>query len=170
MSGIDLRVRVGQGLDVHALVAGRPLWLGGVEIPFDRGLAGHSDGDVLLHAVTDAILGALGEGDLGAHFPSSDESLRGIASAELLTRVVARMGEAGYAVGNLDATILAQVPRLAPHQPAMRKQLAEWLGTGESAVNLKLTSTDGLGAIGREEGIGAQAVVLLVAMEGEGSE
>ncbi len=170
MSRIDLRIRVGQGTDVHALVADRPLWLGGVEIPFDRGLAGHSDGDVLLHAVADAILGALGEGDLGAHFPSSDESLRGIASAELLARVVARMGEAGYAVGNLDATILAQVPRLAPHQPAMRKQLAERLGTSESAVNLKVTSTDGLGAIGREEGIGAQAVVLLVAIEEEGSE
>ena len=163
-------IRIGQGTDVHALVAGRPLWLGGVEIPFDRGLAGHSDGDVLLHAVADAILGALGEGDLGAHFSSSDESLRGIESAELLARVVARMREAGYAVGNLDATILAQVPRLAPHQPAMRKQLAEQLDTGESAVNLKVTSTDGLGAIGREEGIGAQAVVLLVAVEGVVSE
>ena len=109
-----LHSRIGQGTDVHALVAGRPLLLGGVEIPFDRGLAGHSDGDVLLHAVADAILGALGEGDLGRHFPSSDESLRGIASAELLARVVARMSGAGYAVGNLDATILAQVPRLAP--------------------------------------------------------
>ena len=165
-----LHSRIGQETDVHALVAGRPLLLGGVEIPFDRGLAGHSDGDVLLHAVADAILGALGEGDLGRHFPSSDESLRGIASAELLARVVARMSGAGYAVGNLDATILAQVPRLAPHQPAMRKQLAEQLGVDGSAVNLKVTGTDGLGAIGREEGIGAQAVVLLVAVDGEGSQ
>lgn len=161
-------VRIGQGVDFHRLVADRPLWLGGVELPFDRGLAGHSDGDVLLHAVADAILGALGLGDLGAHFPSSDESLRGVASAELLARVVARMAAAGYRLGNLDATILAQVPRLSPHQPAMRKRLAEILGADEAAVNLKVTSTDGLGAIGRQEGIGAQAVVLLIPQEGDG--
>ncbi|MEE2663311.1 MAG: 2-C-methyl-D-erythritol 2,4-cyclodiphosphate synthase [Myxococcota bacterium] len=161
-------VRIGQGVDFHRLVADRPLWLGGVELPFDRGLAGHSDGDVLLHAVADAILGALGLGDLGAHFPSSDESLRDVASAELLARVVARMAAAGYRLGNLDATILAQVPRLSPHQPAMRKRLAEILGADEAAVNLKVTSTDGLGAIGRQEGIGAQAVVLLIPQEGDG--
>lgn len=161
-------VRIGQGVDFHRLVADRPLWLGGVELPFDRGLAGHSDGDVLLHAVADAILGALGLGDLGAHFPSSDESLRDVASAELLARVVARMAAAGYRLGNLDATILAQVPRLSPHQPAMRKRLAEVLGADEAAVNLKVTSTDGLGAIGRQEGIGAQAVVLLIPQEGDG--
>lgn len=161
-------VRIGQGVDFHRLVADRPLWLGGVELPFDRGLAGHSDGDVLLHAVADAILGALGLGDLGAHFPSSDESLRGVASAELLARVIARMAAAGYRLGNLDATILAQVPRLSPHQPAMRKRLAEILGADEAAVNLKVTSTDGLGAIGRQEGIGAQAVVLLIPQEGDG--
>lgn len=161
-------VRIGQGVDFHRLVADRPLWLGGVELPFDRGLAGHSDGDVLLHAVADAILGALGLGDLGAHFPSSDESLRGVASAELLARVIARMAAAGYRLGNLDATILAQVPRLSPHQTAMRKRLAEILGADEAAVNLKVTSTDGLGAIGRQEGIGAQAVVLLIPQEGDG--
>jgi len=160
-------MRIGQGVDFHRLVADRPLWLAGVELPFDRGLAGPSDGDVLLHAVADAILGALGLGDLGAHFPSSDESLRGIASAELLGRVTATMAAAGYRLGNLDATILAQVPRLSPHQEAMRKRLAEIVGADQAAVNLKVTSTDGLGAIGREEGIGAQAVVLLVARQGD---
>ena len=154
--------RIGQGIDFHQLVAGRALWLGGVEVPFDRGLEGHSDGDALLHAIADAILGALGEGDLGAHFPSSDESLRGIASAELLLRVAATMRGAGYRLGNLDATILAQVPRLSPHQPAMTKRVAELLGAEPGRVNLKVTSTDRLGAIGREEGIGAQAIVLLV--------
>ena len=154
--------RIGQGIDFHQLVAGRALWLGGVEVPFDRGLEGHSDGDALLHAIADAILGALGEGDLGAHFPSSDESLRGIASAELLLRVAATMRAAGYRLGNLDATILAQVPRLSPHQPAMTKRVAELLGAEPGRVNLKVTSTDRLGAIGREEGIGAQAIVLLV--------
>jgi 2-C-methyl-D-erythritol 2,4-cyclodiphosphate synthase len=158
---------VGQGVDFHRLVADRPLWLGGIEIPFDRGLEGHSDGDALLHALADAILGALGEGDLGAHFPSSDESLRGIASAELLSRVVARMTGAGHRLANVDATILAQVPRLAPHQSAMRKRVAEILRVDPAQVNLKLTSTDGLGAIGREEGIGAQAVVLLMRARGE---
>ncbi len=160
--------RIGHGVDFHRLVVGRALWLGGVELPCDRGLAGHSDGDALLHAVADAILGALGQGDLGARFPSSDASLRGIASAELLGRVVATMAAEGYRLGNLDATILAQVPRLAPHQPAMRKRLAEILDADEARVNIKVTSTDGLGAVGREEGIGAEAVVLLFAQEGDG--
>ena len=137
-------------------------------MPFDRGLAGHSDGDALLHAVTDAILGALGEGDLGARFPSSDERLRGVASGDMLAQVVASMTAAGYRLGNLDVTILAEVPLLSPHQPAMRKRLAELLAADEKRVNLKVTSTDGLGAIGRGEGIGAQAVVLLVADPAEG--
>jgi 2-C-methyl-D-erythritol 2,4-cyclodiphosphate synthase len=162
--------RIGQGVDFHRLVAGRPLWLGGVEVPFDRGLEGHSDGDALLHAVADALLGALGEGDIGAHFPSSDESLRGIASSQLLTRVVAIMRGAGYRVGNVDATILAQAPRLAPHQEAMRSRLAALLGVEEASVNLKVTSTDGMGAIGREEGIAAQAVALLVAEGSPGAD
>ena len=154
-------MRIGQGFDVHKLVPGRPLVLGGVPIPHDRGLEGHSDGDALLHAVTDAILGALGEGDLGRHFPSSDESLRGIDSGILLARVVELMRERGFGLGNLDATVIAQAPRLAPHQEAMQKRLAELLASEPDRINLKVTSTDHLGAIGREEGIAAQAVVLL---------
>lgn len=156
-------MRIGQAIDVHALVADRPLWLGGVEIPFERGLEGHSDGDALLHAVANAILGALGDGDLGRHFPSSDERWRGIASGELVTRVVARMRSAGFGVGNLDATIVAQVPRLSPHQPAMQGRIAALLGVSPTRINIKVTSTDRLGAIGRGEGIAALAVVLLEA-------
>lgn len=156
-------MRIGQALDVHALVAGRPLWLGGVEIPFELGLEGHSDGDALLHAVANAILGALGDGDLGRHFPSSDERWRGIASGELVKQVVARMKSAGFGLGNLDATIVAQVPRLAPHQPAMQGRIAALLGVSAARINIKVTSTDRLGAIGRGEGIAALAVVLLEA-------
>ena len=154
-------MRIGQAIDVHALAAGRPLWLGGVEIPYERGLVGHSDGDALLHAVANAILGALGEGDLGWHFPSSDERWRGIASSELVTRVVARMRAARFKLGNLDATIVAQVPRLSPHQSAIQARVAALLGATPAQVNIKLTSTDQLGAIGRGEGIAAMAVVLL---------
>lgn len=156
-----MSVRIGQGYDVHALAEGRRLVLGGVEIPSDRGLAGHSDGDVVLHAVADAVLGALGEGDLGRHFPSSDESLRGIASRELLLRVMALARKAGFGVGNCDVTVIAEAPRLAPYQAAMRSAVALALGVPEAQVNVKVTSTDGLGAIGRGEGIAAQAAVLL---------
>ncbi len=156
-----MRIRVGQGFDVHALVPGRRLVLGGVDVPSERGLAGHSDGDALLHAVTDAVLGALGEGDLGRHFPSDDPSLEGIASGELLGRAMALADQAGYRVGNCDATVIAQQPRLAPHQAAMRKGVAEGLRAPEDRVNVKVTSTDRLGAIGRGEGIAAIAVVLL---------
>lgn len=154
-------MKVGQGFDSHALVSGRPLVLGGIEIPHDRGLEGHSDGDVLLHAVTSALLGALGEGDLGRHFPSSDASLAGVPSAALLSRVVARARERGYVLGNLDTTVVAQAPRLAPHQGAMRERIAKLLDAAPERVNVKITSTDGLGAIGRGEGIAAFAVVLL---------
>lgn len=163
MSQTGSAMRIGQAIDVHALAAGCPLWLGGVEIPFERGLVGHSDGDALLHAVASAILGALGEGDLGRHFPSSDERWRGVASSELLTRVVARMRAARFTLGNLDATVVAQVPRLAPHQPAMQARVAALLGAAPGQVNIKVTSTDALGAIGRGEGIAAMAVVLLEA-------
>ncbi len=155
--------RIGQGFDVHALVPDRPLLLSGVEIPHDRGLAGHSDGDALLHAVADAILGALGLGDLGRHFPSSEERWRGVASGEILSRVVAEMKSAGFQIGNVDATIVAQAPRLAPHQDAMRTTLADLLEAESARVNLKVTSTDRLGAIGRGEGIAGIAVVLLEA-------
>lgn len=155
-------VRVGQGFDVHRLVSGRPLWLGGVEIEHSQGLEGHSDGDALLHAIADAILGAMGAGDLGTHFPSSEERWRGVASREILTQVAARMREGGFDLGNVDATVIAEAPRLAPHQQAMRARIAESLTVSEECVNLKVTSTDGLGALGRGEGIAAQAVVVLV--------
>lgn len=154
-------MRVGQGFDVHQLVEGRRLVLGGVEIPFERGLEGHSDGDALLHAVSDAILGAIGAGDLGRHFPSSDERWRGADSGEILAEVVAKMAAAGWGLENVDATIIAQAPRLSPHQPAMAERLTALLGTTPDRVNLKLTSTDALGAIGRGEGIAGMAVVLL---------
>lgn len=154
--------RVGQGFDAHQLVVGKKLWLAGVEVPHDRGLEGHSDGDALLHAVADAILGALGEGDLGRHFPSSDPSLKGIASGEIVRQVVALMTQRGYAIGNLDSTIIAQAPRLSPHQEAMHARLCALLEAVPGDVNLKVTSTDRLGAFGRGEGIAALASVLLV--------
>lgn len=153
--------RIGHGFDAHGLVAGRPLRLGGVEVPHERGLEGHSDGDVLLHAVTSAVLGALGEGDLGQHFPSSDPALAGVASSRLLARVTERMAERGLALGNLDATLVAQVPRLAPHLAKMRTAIAAILGADPERVNVKVTSTDHLGSIGRGEGIAAYVVVLL---------
>ncbi len=160
-------LRIGQGFDAHRLLPGRPLVLGGVAIPHDRGLAGHSDGDVLLHAIADALLGALGEGDLGRHFPSSDPGLEGIASREILGRVAARARDAGLELVNLDATVIAQEPRLAPHQPKLRTTVADILEVPEERVNVKVTSTDGLGATGRGEGIAALAVVLLAAAGGE---
>ncbi len=154
-------MRIGQGFDTHRLVVGRPLVLAGVEIPHSLGLEGHSDGDVVLHAVCDAILGALGQGDLGRHFPSSDDSLRGVQSRTLLGRVVVMMEEHGYRIGNLDVTLIAQAPRLAPHQQAMHESLVSSLCSDPERVNLKLTSTDALGALGREEGMASLAVVLL---------
>jgi len=155
-------VRIGQGFDAHPLVEGRALVLGGVEVPHSRGLEGHSDGDALLHAVANALLGALGEGDLGRHFPSSDPGLQGIASTEILRQVANRVADAGLALGNLDATLIAQEPRLAAHLEAMEGVIADALKTQRSRVNVKVTSTDHLGAIGRGEGIAALAVVLLV--------
>jgi 2-C-methyl-D-erythritol 2,4-cyclodiphosphate synthase len=161
-------VRIGQGFDVHRLVEGRVLRLAGVEIPSDRGLEGHSDGDVALHGVASAILGALGEGDLGRHFPSSDPALAGIDSAEILQRVVERMRARGQRIGNLDCTLIAQAPRLAPFQSAMLARIEALLECGPGRVNLKVTSTDHLGAIGRGEGIAALCVVLLETDAGSG--
>lgn len=158
-------VRVGQGIDAHRLVPGRPLRLGGVEVPFDRGLEGHSDGDVLLHAVASALLGALGAGDLGTHFPSSDPRWHGVASRELVEAVMERVRERGFAVGNLDATVIAQVPRLAPFREAMVRGVGRALDVDPARVSVKLTSSDGLGAIGRGDGITAQAIVLLERVE-----
>jgi 2-C-methyl-D-erythritol 2,4-cyclodiphosphate synthase len=158
--------RIGQGFDAHRLAVGRPLRLGGVEIPHDRGLAGHSDGDVLLHAIARALLGALGAGDLGELFPSSDERWRGAASGVFVREALARAQRAGLAVGNLDATLIAEAPRLAPHREAIRKSVATHLEAPLEAISIQVTSTDGLGAIGRGEGIAAQAVVLLRAAGG----
>ena len=159
MTGVGMRI--GHGFDTHALVPERPLVLGGIVIPHDRGLEGHSDGDVLLHAVTSALLGAMGEGDLGVHFPSTDPALRGIASGELVGRAVAIMRDRAFTLGNLDATLVAQVPRLAPHLEKMRASIADLLGAPVERVNVKATSTDHLGHLGRGEGIAAFAVVLL---------
>jgi 2-C-methyl-D-erythritol 2,4-cyclodiphosphate synthase len=159
------RPRIGQSFDAHPLAEGYELVLGGVPIPYARGLVGHSDGDVLLHAIAGALLGALGLGDLGAHFPSSDPRWKGAASGAFVRYALGLARERGYALGNLDATVIAERPRLAPHQPAMRRAIAELLGASEDDVNVKVTSTDSLGAIGRGEGIAAQAVVLLVPLE-----
>jgi 2-C-methyl-D-erythritol 2,4-cyclodiphosphate synthase len=155
------RFRVGHGADAHRLVAGRPLRLGGVEVPFERGLEGHSDGDVLLHAIASALLGALGAGDLGSHFPSSDARWKDAGSDRFVAAALALARERGFTVGNLDATVVAQMPRLAPHREAMVASVARTLGVDAACVNVKITSTDGLGAIGRGDGIAAQAVVLL---------
>lgn len=154
-------VRIGFGYDVHRLVEGRPLILGGRLIPHDYGLLGHSDADVLTHAVMDAILGALGRGDIGRHFPDSDPDYKDADSLVLLDRVAAWMREDGFYVGNLDATLVAQAPKLAPHLPLMEENLAGALGVPPENVNVKATTTEGLGFAGREEGIAAYAVVSL---------
>ncbi len=152
--------RIGQGFDVHALVAGRPLVIGGVTIPHERGLLGHSDADVLLHAITDALLGAAGLGDIGRHFPDTDAAFAGANSRALLRETVRRVSEAGYAIGNVDATIIAQAPRMAPHIPAMIACIAEDLGVTAAQVNVKAKTTERLGFTGRGEGIAAEAVAL----------
>ncbi|WP_312267489.1 2-C-methyl-D-erythritol 2,4-cyclodiphosphate synthase [Neisseria sp.] len=156
-----MNFRVGQGYDVHQLVEGRPLILGGVSIPFDKGLLGHSDADALLHAVTDALLGAAGLGDIGSHFPDTSDEFKDTDSRKLLRRAYAAVQERGWQVVNLDTTIIAQQPKLAPHIPAMRKVLAEDLNIEESAVNIKGKTNEKLGYLGRCEAIEAQAVVLL---------
>ena len=155
------RLRVGTGFDVHALVEGRPLLLGGVAIPHSHGLQGHSDADVLLHAVANALLGALALGDLGQWFPPDDPRYAGADSAQLLAQVVAQVRQRGWRAANLDCTVIAERPRLAPHVPAMRERLAGLLGVATERVSVKATTTEGLGFTGRAEGIAAQAVVLL---------
>jgi len=156
-----MTLRIGNGFDVHALVAGRPLILGGVNIPHDRGLAGHSDADVLLHAITDAILGALALGDLGKHFPDTDPRWRGADSRALLRHAFKLAFDAGWELGNVDATLIAQAPRVANHVPQMRVNIAGDLNCDESRVSIKATTTEHLGFTGREEGIAALATVLL---------
>ena len=154
-------MRIGIGYDVHALVEGRPLVIGGVTVPHARGLAGHSDADVLLHAICDALLGALALGDLGAHFPDSDPRWKGADSRVLLRHVVSLVRARGYAVGNVDATVIAQAPKLAPFVATMRDNVAADLGCDVAFVSIKATTTERLGFAGREEGIAAEAVVLV---------
>jgi len=156
-------MRIGHGYDVHRLVEGRKLVIGAVDIPFEKGLLGHSDADVLLHAISDAILGAIGEGDIGKHFPDTDPAYKGADSLILLERVAELSRSHGYRLGNLDATIIAQRPKMAPHISRMRHNIAAALQAEVGQVNVKATTEEGLGFTGTGEGISAHAVVLLVA-------
>ena len=151
-------IRTGIGYDIHRFAEGRKLILGGVEIPYARGLEGHSDADVLSHAIADALLGAIGAGDIGQHFPNNDESLRGISSLEILKRVTKMLAERRTRVTNIDATIIAEAPKIAPHVSAMRQKIADAIGVSESNVSVKATTNENLGAIGRSEGIAAMAI------------
>ena len=155
-------MRIGMGYDVHRLAEGRDLILGGVLIPFEKGLLGHSDADVVVHAIMDALLGAAALGDIGQHFPDTDPQYKGISSVLLLKHVGALLEEHGFTIGNIDATIIAQRPKLAPYRPAMVKNVAEALGISEDQVCIKATTEEGLGFTGRQEGIAAQAITLLV--------
>ena len=154
-------MRVGMGYDVHKLTEGRDLILGGVKIPWEKGLLGHSDADVLIHAVMDALLGASALGDIGKHFPDTDPAYKGISSLKLLEYVMDLLKKNGFSVGNVDAVIIAQKPKMAPHIPQMRKNLAEAMRIPEARVNVKATTEEGLGFTGRGEGIASQAVCLL---------
>jgi len=161
-------MRIGQGFDVHALVAGRKLIIGGVEIAHERGLEGHSDADVLLHAICDALIGAAGLGDIGTHFPDTDPRYRGIDSRILLREVGSLLLTHGWQIVNIDSTVIAQAPRLAPHIAAMRHNIADDLALPASAVNVKAKTSEKLGLVGRREGIVAEAVAL-IAPRGDGS-
>lgn len=154
-------MRVGTGYDVHKLTKDRDLILGGEKIPWEKGLLGHSDADVLIHAVMDALLGAAALGDIGKHFPDTDPAYKGISSLKLLSHVMELLKDSGFSVGNVDAVIIAQKPKMAPHIPQMKKNLAEAMGISENRVNIKATTEEGLGFTGREEGIASQAVCLL---------
>lgn len=154
-------MRVGQGYDVHRLVEGRKLIIGGVDIPFEKGLQGHSDADVLCHAIADALLGAAGLGDLGRHFPDTDKRYAGMSSLDILSAVLVQLQERGLTIGNIDATIICQRPKLAPHFPAMYENICRSLQLDPSRLNIKATTEEGLGFTGREEGIAASAIALL---------
>ena len=156
-------MRIGEGWDVHALVPGRPLVIGGVAIPFERGLLGHSDADVLLHAITDALLGAAALGDIGRHFPDTDERFRGADSLRLLAEAGARVREQGWRIGNVDSTVIAQAPRLASHIDAMRERVAQALGVDVGQVNVKAKTAEKLGPVGEGMAIEARAIALLLA-------
>jgi 2-C-methyl-D-erythritol 2,4-cyclodiphosphate synthase len=159
-------MRIGSGYDVHRLVEGRALIIGGVEIPYEKGLLGHSDADVLLHAVCDALLGAAGLGDIGRHFPDSDARYKGISSMKLLAEVQRLLSEKGFSVNNIDATIVAEKPKMALHIPAMVSNIASTVHAGTSSVNVKATTTEGLGFAGKGEGIAAYAVCTIREREG----
>ncbi|MES3010295.1 MAG: 2-C-methyl-D-erythritol 2,4-cyclodiphosphate synthase [Pseudomonadota bacterium] len=156
------KLRVGEGWDVHALVPGRPLVLGGVTVPHHAGLLGHSDADALLHAITDALLGAAGLGDIGTHFPDTDAQFRGADSAALLAEAMRRVAALGWRVANVDSTVVAQAPKLAPHIPAMRASIARALGLAPEQVNVKAKTAERLGPVGQGLSIEARAVVLLI--------
>jgi len=156
-----MNIRVGEGWDVHALVEGRKLMLGGVEIPYEKGLLGHSDADALLHAITDALLGAAGLGDIGRHFPDTDPRFTGADSSVLLAEAAARVRAQGWQIGNVDSTIVAQAPKMAPHIPAMRERIAATLGLAPEQVNVKAKTAEKLGPVGQGLSIEARAVVLL---------
>ena len=156
-------MRIGQGFDVHALVTGRKLIIGGVDIPYEKGLDGHSDADVLLHAITDALFGAAGLGDIGRHFPDTDARYKGADSRELLRECGRKLAAAGFAIVNIDSTIIAQAPKMAPHIPGMQANIAADLGLAVTAVNVKAKTTERLGFAGRGEGIAAEAIALVIA-------
>ena len=158
-------MRIGIGYDVHRLTEDRNLILGGVKIPFDKGLLGHSDADVLIHAIMDAILGALGAGDIGKHFPDTDPQYKGISSVRLLEHVADLMRQQGFEIGNLDAIVIAQKPKIGPYFQEMKEHMAQALGCSPEKINLKATTEEGLGFTGRQEGMAAQAVCLLAERE-----
>ncbi len=155
-------MRIGHGYDVHRFCDDRPLYLGGVNIPYEKGLLGHSDADVLLHAICDALLGAAALGDIGHHFPDTDPAFKGIDSKKLLKATTDLLSEKGYKIGNIDATVLAQAPKLAPYIEDMRKTVAEIVGTELENINIKATTEEGLGFTGRKEGIAAHAVAIII--------
>lgn len=165
-----MNIRIGHGYDVHKWGADKPLLLAGVNIPHDTGLFAHSDGDVVLHAITDAILGAAGLGDIGRHFPDTDPQFAGADSMKLLQHAVKLVGNSGYQVGNTDVTVVAQAPKLAPHIDAMQASIAKGLGAEHAAVNVKATTTEKLGFVGREEGIACHCVALIYATADAGKE
>jgi len=160
-------MRIGHGYDVHRLVADRRLIIGGVDIPWEKGLLGHSDADVLLHAIADGILGAIGEGDIGRHFPDTDPAYKGADSLKLLQHVMALAGRQGYRLGNLDATIIAQMPKMAPHIQTMRENIAAVLNADVAQINVKATTEEGLGFSGAGDGIAAHAVLLMIKQKAE---
>ena len=156
-----MKIRVGEGWDIHALVEGRKLILGGIEVPFHLGLLGHSDADVLLHAITDALLGAAALGDIGTHFPDTDATFKGADSAVLLAEAARRVREKGYEIGNVDSTVIAQAPKLMPHRPAMRASIAKALGVDVDQVNVKAKTAEKMGPVGLGQAMEARAIVLL---------